>query len=179
MFLSYEASLCDHIWSVSSLCRTRLHFPRHRQRHISHQPQRLLHGRVGDRLPPDAPGKPHWPFVLHAELLLCILKANVDSDYTTSKTTRQPQPATTVSRTTTNIKYRSNWSLEADGQESGSWFCRGRRAERVLRFKAALAKCVSDTEHEKMFDFDGMFPAVYWTTGWTRQAQTRINSLLF
>lgn len=117
MFLSYEASLCDHIWSVSSLCRTRLHFPRHWQRHISHQPQRLLHGRVGDRLPPDARGKPHWPFVLHAELLLCILKANVDSDYTTSKTTRQPQPATTVSRTTTNIKYRSNWSLEADGQD--------------------------------------------------------------
>uniref|UniRef100_A0A8C0A519 LIM homeobox transcription factor 1-beta n=1 Tax=Bos mutus grunniens TaxID=30521 RepID=A0A8C0A519_BOSMU len=56
--------------------RQRLHLPRHRQRYLLNQPQRLLPRLLGRGLPAGPRGEPHRQALLHAEFLLCLLRAS-------------------------------------------------------------------------------------------------------
>lgn len=56
--------------------RERLHLPRHRQRYLLNQPQRLLPRLLGRGLPAGPRGEPHRPALLHAEFLLRLLRAS-------------------------------------------------------------------------------------------------------
>lgn len=56
--------------------RERLHLPRHRQRYLLNQPQRLLPRLLRRGLPAGPRGEPHRPALLHAEFLLRLLRAS-------------------------------------------------------------------------------------------------------
>lgn len=56
--------------------RQRLHLPRHRQRYLLNQPQRLLPRLLGRGLPAGPCGEPHRQALLHAEFLLRLLRAS-------------------------------------------------------------------------------------------------------
>lgn len=58
------------------LPRERLHLPRHRQRYLLNQPQRLLPRLLRRGLPAGPRGEPHRPALLHAEFLLRLLRAS-------------------------------------------------------------------------------------------------------
>ena len=60
----------------SPTSRQRLHLPRHRQRYLLNQPQRLLPRLLGRGLPAGPRGEPHRQALLHAEFLLCLLRAS-------------------------------------------------------------------------------------------------------
>lgn len=59
----------------SALRRNRHHLPWHGQRHLSGESEWRLRGPRGRKLLASRGGEPHRPPVLHAELLLCLLRS--------------------------------------------------------------------------------------------------------
>lgn len=66
---------CDWLLLIlSTPNRHWLHFPRHWQWHLTDKSKWLLHGYFRFRLLTSSDREPHWPLVLNAELLFCLMR---------------------------------------------------------------------------------------------------------